>query len=90
MDVDSNMCVSTVVLPAKPSGTCLIGLALRQAVRLGLRKDTLYSNVTYYATVYHGSLKVLRHIESLPIDTFGAQQYHIAEERTPRTIRLNR
>jgi hypothetical protein len=33
-------------------------------------EDSLFSNVTYYPTGYHGSLKVLRHIESFPATHF--------------------
>lgn len=33
-------------------------------------EDSLFSNVTYCPTGYHGSLKVLRHIESFPATHF--------------------
>lgn len=90
MDFDIAMDVSTVILTAKPSSDCLIGLALRQAVCKAEAEDNLFNNVTRYPARYHGSLKVPHHAESFPGDTFCARQYRIAEERTPRTIRLNR
>lgn len=84
------MDVSPVILPAEPSGDCLVGLALRQAVCKAEAEDNLSSNDTRYPARYHGSLKVPHQTESFPSDTFRAQQYRIAEKRTPRTIRLNR